>query len=54
MRIIDVKKCFLKNLSTLKANITISDNIDAFEEKWDVFIPNLRVDIHTRDSWYIL
>ena len=54
MRLLDVKKCVLKNLSILKSKTTTVDDIDTFEEKWDVFILNLHGDIHTRDSWYIL
>ena len=52
MAILDVKRCFLKNLSILKSKTT--DSNDTFEEKWEVFILNFRGDIHTRDSWYIL
>ena len=46
----DVKKCLLKNLTVINAKETLSDNIVAFEEKWNLFIQDFREDIHTRNS----
>ena len=54
MMISDVQKCLLKNLSILKAKDTIADKIEVFENNWDSFIPDLRSNIHTGNSWYII
>ena len=49
-----VQKCLLKNLSILKAKDTIADKIVVFENNWDSFITDLRSNIYTRNSWYII
>ena len=54
MMITDVKKCLLKNLSIIKAKDIKADKAAIFENTRDLFIKDLRYDIHTRNSWYII
>ena len=54
MTIIDVKKCLLKNLSITKEKCIMTNDIASFENLWFPFIQDLRIDIHTRNSWYAL
>ena len=54
MAIADVKRCLLKNLSILKAREILSNTTDLFEVNWNIFITDLRVDIHTSNSWYTI
>ena len=54
MTIADVNRCILKNLSILKAREILSNKTDLFEENWNIFITELRSDIHTSNSWYTI
>ena len=53
MVISDVKKCLLKNLNIIKSKDVVLDNHAIFENKWNIFITDLRANIHTRNIWYI-
>ena len=50
MMISDVKRCLLKNLSIIKAKEIIADKVSIFENNWDLFITDLRSDIHSKNS----
>ena len=52
MTLLDVKKCLQRNLSFLKFKNALSDRDGAFENRWNLFLQDLRNDIHTRNSWY--
>ena len=54
MTIANVKRCLLKNLSILKGREIILNKTDLFDENWNIFITELRADIHTSNSWYTI
>ena len=54
MTIADVKSCLLKKLNITKTRDILSDKVESSEEKWISFIVELRVDMHTRNSWYMI
>ena len=54
MSIIDVKRSLLKNLSIVKLKDVLQDDLELFEAKWEPFITDLRNDIHTKNSWFII
>ena len=53
MMMADVKRCLLKNLNILKSRIMSQTNQIQFTDSWEIFITDLRNDIHTKNSWYI-
>ena len=54
MIIADVKGCLLKKMNITKTRYILLDKEESFEEKWNSFIVELRVDMHTRNSWYMI
>ena len=53
MHITDVKRCLLKNLSTLKTKELAVGNLLGFENRWDSFITDLKNDNRINGSCYI-
>ena len=53
MCITDVKRCLLRNLSILKTEELIANNMESFENRWYSFITDLRNDITVNGSSYI-
>ena len=54
MKIADVKRCLSTNLGILKAREISLNKTDLFKENWNIFITELRADIHTSNSWYTI
>ena len=50
MTIADVKRCIFKNLSILKAREILLNRTDLFEENRNIFITELKANIHTSNS----
>ena len=53
LEMVDVKRSLLKNLSILKSKNMVQNNHVQFQNRWEVFITDLRNDTHTKNSWYI-
>ena len=54
MTLAAVKGCLLKHLRILKAREIILNKTDLLEENWNMFIAELRANIHTSNSWYTI
>ena len=54
MHLADVKRSTVKNLHILKTQEQMKKNVSSDDDDWKTLIDNFRIDLVTRNSWYLI